>query len=52
MLEILRFIFQDFKHYIGFAFLLALTVWGLGHMFTVRVKKIVTGDIYDDEELK
>lgn len=50
MIETLRFIFSSFWHWLGFLILLGVTVHGLGHMFSVRVKKTIINDSYDDEE--
>lgn len=52
MLEVLKFIFSSFWHWLGFAILLTIAAHGLGSMFSVRVKKVVTGDVYDDEDKK
>lgn len=54
MLDILKFIFQDFRHWLGFAVLLSIAVHGLGHIFSVnvRTKKVYMDDISDDLDKK
>lgn len=52
MLDILKFIFQNFWHWLGFAILLSITVHGLGGIFSIRIKKNIINDGFDDEDHK
>lgn len=49
MLDILKFIFSGFWHFIGAVILLGIVAHGLSSMFTVRVKHTHV-DYFDDED--
>lgn len=50
MLEILKFIFQSFWHWLGVIIILSVIGWCLKGLLTVKIKKHVTNDLYDDDE--
>lgn len=50
MLEILKFIFQGFWHWLGFAILLGIVAHGLGNMLSIRVKRTEITDAFNDDE--
>lgn len=50
MIEVLRFIFSNFWHWLGSVIMLGVIVHGLGHMFSIRIKKTILNDPYEDED--
>lgn len=48
-MDVLRFTFQNFWHFAGVAILLYIIFNGLGHMFSVRVKKVYMDEISDKD---
>lgn len=52
MLDVLKFVFQSFWHWLGFAILLSIVAHGLGNMFSVRVKRTEITDAFNDEDDK
>lgn len=50
MLEVLKFIFHSFWTWSGTAAIVAIISNGLSHMFSIRIKKVVSDDLFDKEE--
>lgn len=50
-MEVIKFIFGSFWHWLGATIMLGVICHGLSHIFTIRIKKI-TIDPFDDEDYK
>ena len=50
MLDILKFVFQNFWHWLGVIIILIVIGHCLQGLFTIKIKKHVTNDLYDDDE--